>query len=234
MGKPIMKVWDSTQQKYVSVPAVKGGKGDAGTTPHIGANGNWYLGETDTGVPSRGEAGPGAEVYYVDLTGTYPSYTCNTAMTDIAAAYAAGKELKCRCAMSSTYTAVLPLFLPLPSANTWVFSGAGALTAMNFPAQSLTVAIVNGTVQASDTWMATKDDIPTIPEALKNPNALTFTGAASGSYDGSEVKTVNIPTVPTALKNPNALTVKIGSTTVTYDGSSAQTVEIADGTEVSY
>lgn len=40
--------------------------------------------------------------------------------------------------------------------------------------------------------------------------------------------------IPTALKNPNALTVKIGSTTVTYDGSSAETVEIADGTEVSY
>lgn len=196
MGKPIMKVWDSTQQKYVSVPAVKGNKGDAGATPHIGENGNWYLGETDTGVPSRGEAGPGAKVYYVDLTGTYPSYTCNTAMTDIAAAYAAGKELKCRCAMSSTYTAVLPLFLPLPSANTWVFSGAGALTAMNFSAQSLTVAIVNGTVQASNTRMATMDDIPTIPEALKNPNALT---------------------------------VKVGNTTVTYDGSSAQTVEITGG-----
>lgn len=32
--------------------------------------------------------------------------------------------------------------------------------------------------------------------------------------------------VPTALKNPNALTIKIGSTTVTYDGSTAQTVTI--------
>ena len=40
--------------------------------------------------------------------------------------------------------------------------------------------------------------------------------------------------IPTALKNPNALTVKIGSTTVTYDGSVAETVEIADGTEVGY
>ena len=40
--------------------------------------------------------------------------------------------------------------------------------------------------------------------------------------------------IPTALKNPNALTIKIGSTTVTYDGSSAETVEIADGSEVSY
>lgn len=44
----------------------------------------------------------------------------------------------------------------------------------------------------------------------------------------------DIPTIPTALKNPNALTIKIGSTTVTYDGSSAETVEIADGSEVSY
>ena len=43
-----------------------------------------------------------------------------------------------------------------------------------------------------------------------------------------------IPTVPTALKNPNALTIKIGGTSVTYDGSTAQTVTIADGSEVSY
>lgn len=44
----------------------------------------------------------------------------------------------------------------------------------------------------------------------------------------------DIPTVPSSLPNPNALTIKIGSTTVTYDGSTAQTVTIADGTEVSY
>lgn len=44
----------------------------------------------------------------------------------------------------------------------------------------------------------------------------------------------DIPTVPSALKNPNALTIKIGSSTVTYDGSTAQTVTISDGTEVSY
>lgn len=40
--------------------------------------------------------------------------------------------------------------------------------------------------------------------------------------------------IPTALKNPNALTIKIGSTAVTYDGSAAKTIEIADGSEVSY
>lgn len=40
--------------------------------------------------------------------------------------------------------------------------------------------------------------------------------------------------MPTALKNPNALTLKLGDTTVVYDGSAAKTFEIPDGTEVSY
>lgn len=40
------------------------------------------------------------------------------------------------------------------------------------------------------TWAATK-----LPTTLPNPNALTFTGAASGTYDGSAPVTINIPTV---------------------------------------
>lgn len=38
-----------------------GRDGEDGITPHIGDNGNWYLGETDTGKPSRGETGPAGE-----------------------------------------------------------------------------------------------------------------------------------------------------------------------------
>ena len=38
-----------------------------------------------------------------------------------------------------------------------------------------------------------KPAIPTIPEKLPNPNALTFTGAVEGSYDGSEPVSVEIP-----------------------------------------
>lgn len=34
-----------------------GEKGDPGVTPHIGANGNWYLGDTDTGVHASGVKG---------------------------------------------------------------------------------------------------------------------------------------------------------------------------------
>lgn len=39
------------------ITAPKGAAGAAGITPHIGDNGNWYLGTTDTGNPSRGETG---------------------------------------------------------------------------------------------------------------------------------------------------------------------------------
>ena len=46
-------------------PGETGAKGADGVTPTIGANGNWYLGDTDTGKPSRGEKGdkgdPGAQ-----------------------------------------------------------------------------------------------------------------------------------------------------------------------------
>ena len=35
-----------------------GQKGADGVTPTIGANGNWYIGSTDTGKPARGITGP--------------------------------------------------------------------------------------------------------------------------------------------------------------------------------
>lgn len=139
-----------------------------------------------------------AEVYYIDLEGDYPDYTCPVAIADIKAAYEAGKVVECRCAMEQ-FTATLPLFVPMPSANTWIFSGSGALDdKMHFPAQSLTIAVTSDGVLASNTRLARMGDIPTIP---------------------------------TALPNPNALTVKVGSTTTTYNGSAAKTVEIADGSD---
>lgn len=60
-----------------------------------------------------------------------------------------------------------------------------------------------------------------------------MSAADKAKLDGIE-RGANKTTVPTALKNPKALTIQIGGTTVTYDGSAAKTVTIADGTEVSY
>lgn len=41
--------------------------------------------------------------------------------------------------------------------------------------------------------LTNKPTIPTVPSALPNPNALTFTGAGTGSYDGSAPMSVEIP-----------------------------------------
>ena len=70
------------------------------------------------------------------------------------------------------------------------------------------------------------EDEPTLLTGVKTPTDADTNAAATVEY----VKAA----IPTALKNPAALTIKIGSTTVTYDGSAVKTVEIADGSEVSY
>lgn len=107
--------------------------------------------------------------YYIDLAGTYPNYTCPVAMDDIKAAYDSGYNLVCRCKMGA-YTATLPLFIPVPAANTWIFSGSGALQSMNFPAQSFTIAITDNGVAADQTL-------------LNQPLNITA-GDTTYSYDG--------------------------------------------------
>ena len=99
----------------------KGADGTDGITPHIGDNGNWYLGATDTGKPSRGAAGSAGQ---------------------------AGKNGK--------------------SAYQYAQEGGYTGTEAEFTAKLAA-------------------------EKFANPNALTFTGAVTGSYDGSESLTVDIP-----------------------------------------
>lgn len=41
--------------------SIKGEDGKNGETPHIGENGNWWIGDTDTGVPAKGPEGPQGE-----------------------------------------------------------------------------------------------------------------------------------------------------------------------------
>ena len=78
-----------------------------------------------------------------------------------------------------------------------------------------------------------KPTIPTVPSALPNPNALTFTGAVNETYDGSAAKSVSIPTIPESLKNPNKLILS-GAVTAEYDGSAPVSVEIPAGGPGSY
>lgn len=91
MSKPILRIWDDEAQKYVGVPAVKGNKGekgDPGITPSIGDNGNWFIGDVDTGKPSRGGGG----AYKVNVTTDEVAgiYVADKTFAEILAAYNAG------------------------------------------------------------------------------------------------------------------------------------------------
>lgn len=70
------------------------------------------------------------------------------------------------------------------------------------------------------TTLAQKTDIPS---ALPNPNALTFTGAVTGSYDGSEPVTINIP--ESGAGNMKKLTFT-GDVTGEYDGTTDVSIDI--------
>ena len=89
---------------------------------------------------------------------------------------------------------------------------------------------------------ATPADMPT---ALKNPNALTFTGAVTGTYDGSVEKTVNIPIVDSALNATStnavqnkaakdAIDKKISKAGDTFSGTLRYTGDTADSNPKNY
>ena len=118
-----------------------GKDGKDGITPTIGDNGNWYLGDTDTGKPSRGETGPQGPQGEQGPTG------------------ATGPQG--------------------PKGDTGT-TGADGKSAYQYAQE--------GGYTGTEAEFATK----LAAEKFANPNALTFTGAVTGSYDGSKPMTVNI------------------------------------------
>lgn len=73
---------------------LKGAAGTDGTTPHIGDNGNWYIGETDTGV----SAGGASYIFKVTVvTGPDPdSLSADKTFAEIRSAYASGSMVVVR------------------------------------------------------------------------------------------------------------------------------------------
>ena len=321
---------------------LKGDKGTDGTTPHIGDNGNWYLGTTDTGKPSRGAKGdPGkngndASVTEANITsalgykpvapGDIPvvptaeisantsarhSHTNKDVLDSITAidtvmsgtstnpvqnkavkAALDGKLDKTGGTLTGNLRVTGALFsgdglsfgtgenihftkaaddagklahgaagvddtVPLArlkvaspteddDAATKAYvdkiaSSGGGGSSSNIltspvmickPGEEGSAGIYLSTVDTGEKQAEIKLEDANENSAVAIANLRTPTGANASDYAATKGYVDN--KVPTALKNPNALTIKIGSTTVTYDGSTAQTVTIADGSEVSY
>ena len=255
---------------------LKGDKGTNGTTPHIGDNGNWYLGTTDTGKPSRGAKGdPGkngsdASVTEANITsalgykpvapGDIPvvptaDISANTSARhshtnkDVLDSMTAADKTKLNSvengatktivdtAMSDTSTnpvqnKVIKKYIDDHSAGS---SSSNILTSPVMickPGEEGNAGIYLSTIDTGEKQAEIKFEDANENSAVAIANLRTPTGANASGY--AATKGYVDSKVPTALKNPNALTIKIGSTTVTYDGSTAQTVTIDDGTEVSY
>lgn len=81
----------------------------------------------------------------------------------------------------------------------------------------------NNTWGFTTTTLAEKADIPDIPTTRPNPNAITFTGAVTGTYDGSEAVTINIP--EGSAGNMKKLTFT-GAVTGEYDGTTDVNIDI--------
>lgn len=260
---------------------LKGDKGTNGTTPHIGDNGNWYLGTTDTGKPSRGAKGdPGkngsdASVTEANITsalgykpvapGDIPAVptadiSANTSARhshtnkDVLDSITSADKTKLNSvenganktivdtAMSDTSTnpvqnKVIKKYIDDHSAG----SSGGGSSSSNIltspvmickPGEEGSAGIYLSTVDTGEKQAEIKLEDANENSAVAIANLRTPTGANASDY--AATKGYVDSKVPTALKNPNALTIKIGSTTVTYDGSTAQTVTIADGSEVAY
>lgn len=169
-----------------------GAKGADGITPTIGDNGNWYLGTTDTGKPSRGATGaqgtPGkdgsdATVTAASITGALGYKPA--APSDIPAVPTA--EINANTAARHTH------------ANKAVIDRiTGLVTAENLDNPGHTTDLVQyGAFQVAAQRILVQ--IPTVPETLPNPNALTLkVGGATTTYDGSSAQEVDFPEIVVA------------------------------------
>ena len=259
----------------------KGNDGANGVTPHIGDNGNWYIGSTDTGKPARGAKGdPGkngsdASVTEANITsalgykpvapGDIPvvptaDISANTSARhshtnkDVLDSITAADKTKLNSvengatktivdtAMSDTSTnpvqnKVIKKYIDDHSAGS-SSGGSGSSNILTSPVmickpgEEGNAGIYLSTIDTGEKQAEIKLEDANENSAVAIANLRTPTGANASDY--AATKGYVDSKVPTALKNPNALTIKIGSTTVTYDGSTAQTVTIADGSEVSY
>lgn len=210
-------------------------------TPTIGDNGNWYLGDTDTGKPIRGETGPqgpagadgkdgadgspgsdgkSAYEYAVEdgYTGTEAEFSAKLAQglltgttndftpTQVYDAVSAGIPVKVQY-FDNTFGVL-------------AYTNFNVAESMNMIASN-TIVYFNGDYilgelfgnKSENAWsfmattLAQKPDIPT---ALPNPNALVFTGAVTGTYNGSNPVSVKIPSAVTDDHINSLIDTKLG------------------------
>lgn len=199
------------------------------------------LGKADSALQSapvtsvNGATGEVKGTFYVTVTqGDNYSATADKTAEEVYKAYAAGYAVY---AITKFPGMDVPFVLPLVSAvgmRDMILLGFAALGSLSsLAAPNYPVVAYNGGNRKWTAWIGTlarASDIPTIPTALKNPNALNIKiGDTTTSYDGSATKTVKIPEGwPTMRKVTLPVT---GWNSSTKQQSVTVTGVLADGTK---
>lgn len=199
------------------------------------------LGKADSALQSapvtsvNGATGEVKGTFYVTVTqGDNNSVTADKTAAEVYEAYAAGYAVY---AITKFPETDVPFVLPLVSAvnmRDMILLGFAALGSLSsIAAPNYPVVAYNGASRKWAAWIGTlarASDIPTIPTALKNPNALNIKiGDTTTSYDGSAAKTVKIPEGgPTMRKVTLPVT---GWNSSTKQQSVTVTGVLADGTK---
>ena len=139
----------------------------------------------------NGATGEVKSTFYVTVTqGDDDSATADKTLEEIYTAYEKGYAVYAKTADSPQI--IVPLTIAVHSGNDYAVVFNGAVTFGDTTEYTISNDGSGWTIYAKD--IAFKDDIPTIPTALKNPYSLNIKiGNATTSYDGSAAKTVEIP-----------------------------------------
>lgn len=127
------------------------------------------------------------KAFYVAISGSNGAYTADKTVTEILTAYEAGRPIFCQLSFSANDVTITNLMMcPLEISGVGIFFGGVT--------DNLNVGVYYGSdgINIVTSTFAKKGDIPS---KLPNPKKITFTGGATGSYDGSTELTINVPTV---------------------------------------
>ena len=203
---PLKKLFDKTKVAIDDALTQAKESGEFnGITPTIGENGNWYLGDTDTNKPSRGETGArgekgdtGAQGPQGEMgpQGTRGEKGDKGDKGDTGATGPQGiqgiqgpqgeKGDKGDAFTYSDFTAEQLAALKGDKGDKGDTGATGATGANGKSAYSYAQ---DGGYTGTEAEFAAK----LAAEKLPNPHPLTFTGAVNETYDGSSAKTITIP-----------------------------------------
>lgn len=163
----------------------------------VAALGFTPIGADDVPVKSvNGATGEVKSTFYVTVTqGSDDNVTADKTAAEVYAAYEAGYAVYAIVPSEELGAVALPLAIAFDDGTdkTMLF----ATTLFQDVGESptcLVVFCISGAWLTQSMQLAKKAEIPTIPTALKNPNALNIKiGDTTTSYDGSAEKTVEIP-----------------------------------------